>query len=58
MTHIALPIFLPLQGKTAVIVGGSALAVRKLRLVLKSAAAVRIVAPAPDTEMTRLADKA
>ena len=56
MTHIALPIFLPLQGKTAVIVGGSALAVRKLRLVLKSAAAVRIVAPAPDTEMTRLAD--
>lgn len=56
MTHIALPIFLPLQGKTAVIVGGSALAVRKLRLVLKSAAAVRVVAPAPDTEMTRLAD--
>lgn len=45
MTHIPLPVFLPLLGRKLVIVGGGDLALRKLRLALKTGAEIRVVSP-------------
>lgn len=45
MTHIPLPVFLPLAGRKLVIVGGGDLALRKLRLALKTGADIHVVSP-------------
>jgi uroporphyrin-III C-methyltransferase/precorrin-2 dehydrogenase/sirohydrochlorin ferrochelatase len=44
MSHIPLPIFLPLAGRKLVIVGGGDLALRKLRLALKTGADIHLFA--------------
>src|ERR1700729_186016 len=47
-----LPIFLRVQGRLAVVIGGGAVAARKAELLLKCGARVRLVAPelAADTQ--------
>jgi len=42
-----LPIFLRVDGRTCVIVGGGAVAARKTRMLLERAAIVRVIAPNP-----------
>jgi uroporphyrin-III C-methyltransferase/precorrin-2 dehydrogenase/sirohydrochlorin ferrochelatase len=44
MSHIALPVFLPLKAKKVVIAGGGDLALRKLRLVQKAGADIHVIA--------------
>ncbi|MFO1154313.1 MAG: siroheme synthase CysG [Rhodospirillales bacterium] len=52
-----LPIFMTLNGRSALIVGGSEAAARKATLVAECGAFVTILAPAPSAEMRRVGDR-
>lgn len=54
MSTLALNI--QMQGKTAVVIGGGAVALRKIRTLLSSGAAVRVVAVSPGSEIVALAN--
>lgn len=49
------PIFMTLQARPVLIVGGGELAARKMRLIAKSGAAVHVVAPCPNPELLEAA---
>jgi uroporphyrin-III C-methyltransferase/precorrin-2 dehydrogenase/sirohydrochlorin ferrochelatase len=51
------PAFLDLAERTCLVVGGGAAAVRKVRLLRKAGAVVRVVAPRVDPELTTLAEQ-
>src|SRR6185295_11950897 len=51
-----LPIFLNMRDRLAVVVGGGAIAARKIELLLQAGAAVRVVAPALAAELAALRD--
>jgi len=51
-----LPVFLDLRGRLVVVVGGGAVAARKVEMLLKAGARVRVVAPALDTEIALYRD--
>ena len=50
-----LPLFTKLEGKTCLLVGGGEIALRKARLLSKSGAVLRVVAPDIAPELTQLA---
>lgn len=49
------PIFVPLRGRTVLVVGGGEIAARKVRLLRKAGACIRLVAPAVTAELAELA---
>ncbi len=51
------PLFLKLQGRAVLVVGGGAVAERKVSALLESQAAVRLVAPDATSRLRRLADE-
>jgi uroporphyrin-III C-methyltransferase/precorrin-2 dehydrogenase/sirohydrochlorin ferrochelatase len=51
-----LPVFLDLTGRVVVVVGGGAVAARKIELLLKAHARVRVIAPRLDPELTVFRD--
>lgn len=50
-THSLFPVFLDLSGKTALVVGGGAVATRKAQALLSSGADILVVAPDIDAEL-------
>lgn len=52
-----LPVFLRLKGKPCLVVGGGVVAERKVRLLLRVAASVTVVAPKLNNTLTRLRDE-
>ena len=51
-----LPVFLDLRNRLAVVVGGGAVAARKVEMLLKAGASVRVIAPELDTELALYRD--
>ena len=51
-----LPVFLDLRNRLTVVVGGGAVAARKVEMLLKAGARVRVVAPELDTEIALYRD--
>jgi uroporphyrin-III C-methyltransferase/precorrin-2 dehydrogenase/sirohydrochlorin ferrochelatase len=49
------PLYLRLKDSRCLVVGGGEVALRKVRLLMKSGAAIRLIAPAIHPELTRLA---
>ncbi|MGA0806261.1 MAG: precorrin-2 dehydrogenase/sirohydrochlorin ferrochelatase family protein [Pseudohongiellaceae bacterium] len=49
-----LPVFLRLQGQRALVVGGGQVALRKVQMLLRAGACVRLVAPDIHAEVRRL----
>lgn len=52
-----LPLFHRLQGRSCLIIGGGATALRKLRWLIRSGAQIQVVAPVIDPEIRRLAEQ-
>ncbi|MGB9331236.1 MAG: NAD(P)-dependent oxidoreductase, partial [Steroidobacteraceae bacterium] len=50
-----LPVFLRVEGKSVVVVGGGEVALRKAQWLLKAGARVRVVAPRLHAELARYA---
>jgi precorrin-2 dehydrogenase / sirohydrochlorin ferrochelatase len=48
------PIFLNIQGKKCVVVGGGKVGLRKVKMLLDSGANVTVISPSPHREMTKL----
>lgn len=51
------PVFVALRGRNAIVVGGGEPAARKVRLLVKAAAQVTVIAQAPNPELRARADK-
>ena len=50
-----LPLFLDVRNRLCVVIGGGAVAVRKVRLLRRAEARVRVVAPELDATLVRMA---